>query len=69
MKNPNRVTPAMIAESHRLQFDGVDYEIAAHRVAGHLNLSDDEMSAICSAPDPACNCDFCSRADWKEDAP
>ena len=70
-----KVKPHHIAESHRLQFDGMDYQRAAHQVNEHVGLSSDneadceEFAELESEPTPDCDCGFCATAPWEDNPP
>jgi hypothetical protein len=56
----------LLAESHRRQFNGEDYQAVAIDVAERNGFEFDsaEYTALQSAPDQDCKCGFCATADW-----
>lgn len=58
----------LLAESHRLQFSGQDWQTVAIGIAesNGIKFEDDEYKKLCSAPDPDCECGFCKTAEWQD---
>ena len=56
----------LLAESHRQQFAGADYQDVAIVIAeAHgIPFESDDYAALQSAPDENCRCGFCATADW-----
>jgi hypothetical protein len=57
---------SLLAESHRLQFAGEDYQAAAIGIADKNGIAyeDEAYTQLMSAPDPGCDCGFCATAPW-----
>ena len=60
---------ALIAESHRRQFYGEDYQAVAIDIADQNEISygSEDFTAFQSAPDENCQCGFCRTADWSQE--
>ena len=58
----------LLAESHRRQFNGEDYQGVAIDIAEGNNIAfeDDAFTELQSSPDPNCECGFCAKADWRD---
>jgi hypothetical protein len=57
-----------LAESHRRQFGGEDYQGVAAELceAGGFEFESDEHVKLESGPDPDCECGFCATAAWQD---
>lgn len=57
----------LLAESHRRQFAGEDFQQVAIDLANrnHIAWESEQYTQLQSAPDPGCGCDFCQTADWQ----
>jgi hypothetical protein len=60
--------PGLLAQSHRLQFEGGDFQSVAVNIAGSngIEYGSDDYAELESAPDPECGCGFCATAEWME---
>lgn len=57
----------LIAESHRRQFSGEDYQAVAVDLWQGLDTeSEDDYNTLATAPDPGCECGFCKTAPWQD---
>lgn len=58
----------LLAESHKLQFDGQDYQAVAIGIAesNGIKFESDEFAELQSGPDPGCDCGFCKTAPWRD---
>lgn len=58
--------PHLLAESHRRQFNGEDYQAVAIDIAesNAIAFEDDDYTVLQSSPDPSCGCQFCATAEW-----
>lgn len=62
----SRVTSRQLAESHRRQFNGEDWQNVAVDVANSIpGPTEEEFKELCEGPDPGCECGFCATADWQ----
>lgn len=50
-----------LAESHRRQFEGEDYQAVAIDLAERTGRDYEDFD---SSPDPECGCGFCEGAEW-----
>jgi hypothetical protein len=68
MKTKNKLTKSMLAESHRRQFNGEDYQGVSISIAesNGIKFEDDEYTELQSSPDPSCECGFCKTAPWRD---
>ncbi len=59
--------PHLLAESHRLQMKGEDYQWVAIDIASvnDIPYESDDYTRLQSSPDPGCDCEFCRGYDWK----
>jgi hypothetical protein len=57
-----------LAESHRRQFQGEDFQTVAIDIADGAKISfeSEEYTKLMSAPDPGCECSFCKSAPWED---
>ncbi len=70
-----KITPrqhfALLAESHRLQFHGVDWQEAANDtmsdVEGDEEAREELYKELSASPDPDCECGFCATAPWRDE--
>lgn len=64
----SKLTKRMLAESHRRQFDGEDYQAVANGIAENSGIAfeDEEYTQLQSSPDPDCDCGFCKTAPWQD---
>lgn len=55
-----------LAESHRRQFAGEDYQGVAIDLAEtyDIDFDSDAYTKLQSSPDPGCDCGFCAKAPW-----
>lgn len=60
-----KIMRRLIADSHRQQFAGVDYQVATFDMWQEWALTDDQLNEVQSSPDPGCECGFCGSADWR----
>jgi hypothetical protein len=65
--NAKNMAP-LIAESHRRQFAGEDYQYVAIGIAesNGIKFEDEEYTQLQSAPDPNCGCQFCTTAPFED---
>lgn len=49
-----------LAQSHRRQFEGEDYEVVAKELAD----TEEQFEKFSTEPVPGCECGFCETADW-----
>lgn len=58
----------LIAESHRRQLTGEDYQAVAQDlcIEHKFDFESDEYTQLQSAPDPGCRCVTCSAFAWDE---
>jgi hypothetical protein len=58
----------LLAESHRRQFNGEDYQAVAIELAeaNGIEFEQDEFTELESSPEPGCDCGFCATAPWPE---
>jgi hypothetical protein len=66
MKTKNN--KSLLAESHRRQFDGEDWQGVANEIARKNNFAweSEEYTTLCSSPEPGCDCGFCASAPWRD---
>ena len=66
MKKLNININRLVAESHRRQFDGEDFQAVANDLAERNGIAfeDDEYTRLQSPPDSGCDCGFCATAKW-----
>lgn len=63
---PSSVKKHLIAESHRRQFHGEDFQKVAHDLAERIpNPTEEEYDLLCESPEPGCDCGFCATAPWE----
>lgn len=64
----NTLKKHMLAESHRRQFAGEDYQYVAQClcIEHKFDFESDEYTQLQSAPDPGCDCGFCAKAPWSD---
>lgn len=57
-----------LAESHRRQFNGEDYQGVAIDLCeqGGFEFESDEHVKLESSPDSECECGFCKTAPWRD---
>lgn len=57
-----------LAESHRRQFGGADYQGVAIDLceANGFTFESEEHVKLESSPDPGCDCGFCETAPWTD---
>lgn len=56
---------SVLAESHRRQFNGEDYQAVAQELCDRMkNPRQEDYQELSSSPDPGCDCGFCVTADW-----
>jgi hypothetical protein len=65
MQNPKK---SLLAQSHRRQFNGEDFQAVAIDIAEANNIAfeDDAYTQLQSSPDPGCDCGFCAKAPWRD---
>ena len=53
-----------LAQSHKLQSEGVDYQEAANTAAEEAGITFESIdyNELCSSNGPGCNCPFCALA-------
>lgn len=58
----------LLAESHRRQFNGEDYQTVAIDIAERKNIpwESDDYTVLQSAPNEGCDCGFCQTAKWED---
>lgn len=58
----------LIAESHRRQFEGEDYQAVANDIAERagIKFEDEAYKTLSTSRDPGCDCGFCATADWQD---
>lgn len=58
----------VLAESHRRQFNGEDYQgVAIDLAETHdFTFESDAFTQLQSSPDPGCECGFCATAPWTD---
>jgi hypothetical protein len=58
----------ILAEAHRRQFNGEDWQKVAVDLAEEFNIDydSDDYTELCSTPDPSCECGFCEKAPWRD---
>jgi hypothetical protein len=58
----------LIAESHRRQFNGEDWQAVANDIAEENGIAwdSDEYAQLTYSPTPECDCGFCARAPWRD---
>jgi hypothetical protein len=57
----------LIRESHEQQFNGEDYQQVANDIwSGIPEASEGDFHALCTSPDPCCDCGFCAKAEWRD---
>ncbi len=58
----------MLAESHRRQFAGEDWQAVSIEIAERagIEFEDEEYTELNSSPDPGCECGFCATAEWQD---
>lgn len=62
-----KTAKSLLPISHERQFNGEDYQAVAIDLCDQLkNPTDEDYEFLMSAPDPACECEFCKRAEWDE---
>lgn len=55
----------LLAESHRRQFNGEDYQAVQFDLHQRFpEISDDDLNGLGSAPTPGCECGFCANEKW-----
>ena len=55
-----------LAESHRRQFEGEDYQAVAQDLCDRMDSpTKDDYLKLSSSPDPSCDCGFCKTAKWE----
>ena len=59
------IKPGTLAESHRRQFAGEDYQQVAQDLCDQMeNPTDGDNDTLSTSPDPACECGFCGTVKW-----
>jgi len=55
-----------MAESHRRQFAGEDFQAVAIELAERnaILFESDAYTELMSSPDTSCDCGFCEKAEW-----
>lgn len=58
----------LIAESHKRQFRGEDYQGVAIDLCEDVGIEwgSPEHQAVESSPEPGCDCGFCKTAEWRD---
>ena len=58
----------LIAQSHRQQFEGEDYQAAAIGIADENGIAyeSDAYTSLMSNPSPDCTCTFCRTAPFED---
>jgi hypothetical protein len=56
----------LLKESHERQFNGEDYQKVTFDFYQEHDLTDDEMTALQTSPEPGCDCGFCAKAAWQD---
>lgn len=58
----------LIAESHRQQFHGEDYQYVAIGIAesNGIKFESEEYTQLMSSPSPECGCQFCTTAPFED---
>lgn len=57
----------LLAESHRRQFNGEDYQAVQFDLHQRFpEISDDDLNGLGSTPEPGCECGFCATAEWSD---
>lgn len=54
----------LLAESHRLQFNGADYQAVTNPMWQEWDMTEDQLAELETAPDPGCECGFCT-TEWQ----
>lgn len=64
---PQRLA-ALIAESHRRQLAGEDFQTVAVDIAedNDIDYEDDAYTELQHSPDPGCGCATCREFDWED---
>ena len=57
----------LVAESHRRQFNGEDFQVVAVDIAQRNGIvyEDGAYTELQSSPNPGCDCGFCATAPWE----
>lgn len=55
-----------LAESHRRQFHGEDWQTVATEIWQSMKSpTESDYHELCTGPDSGCECSFCKQADWE----
>ena len=61
------ITKKLIAESHRRQFEGEDWQAVAQDICDRYeDVTEDQFNELTYSPDPGCDCGFCAKAQWRD---